>query len=530
MAKVKVAAAAQLRDGDTMRVDADGFAILLSRFEGRFHAIDAICSHRGGALEDGEVSGQCVTCPLHQAIFDLTTGKVSEDTPWASDQACFTVSLEGDDVYVALPTVASTGGATASGAVAAAGAARPTSFDYNPMLHEHLENPYPVYAKARRECPVFQSSAVPVWGVTRYDDIWTALKDPGRFSSSMASAPGGMQSPEVAKVMKDGYPEIPTLVTNDPPSHTRFRGLVNKAFTPRRVAEREPHVREIANELIDKFYDEGGCDLIWQFAYPLPMRLIAETLGVPREDMDKFKRWSDDSVARLSMIPPERQIECARSIVEFQKYFVAMAEERRREPQDDMLTDLVNARLEGVSPLTMPELLSVLQQLLVAGNETTTNLIGNMMMLVLQNPDQLQALRGDLSLAGNAVEEALRMEAPVQGLFRTTTVDAELGGVTIPQGSHLQLLYASGNRDESEYPDPDRFDVRRPNARTHLSFGGGIHFCIGAPLARLEARIALETLLRRLPNLRLKAGQSFERVPHFFLRGFEHLYLEWDPA
>ncbi len=526
MAKVKVATTDQLSDGQTLRVDVGDTAVLLSRLDGQFFAIDAVCSHKGGALEDGLVEGCLVRCPLHEAVFDLRSGKVASDTSWAEDQTCFPVSVVGTDVLVTVEAAAHAAHAEAARAVTPAGASHEMVF--NPMSDEHLANPYPTFAQARRKCPVFHNPAVNLWGVARYDDVWTALKDPARFSSSMSSTPGTGPSPEMQQVMKEGYPEVSTLVTNDPPSHTRFRALVNKAFTPSKVAGREAHVREVANELVDAFVGDGEVDIVWRFAYPLPMRLIAEFLGVPREDMDMFKKWSDDSVARLSVIPVERQIECARSIVEFQHYFAAKIEERRRDPRDDMLTELVNARLDGVAPLTVPELLSVLQQLLVAGNETTTNLIGNMLYLLLTHPDQWQAVKNDRSLAANAVEEALRMEPPVQGLFRTTTTDATLSGVDIPKGAHVQLLYASGNRDEFEFPDPDRFDVRRQNARTHLAFGGGIHFCIGAPLARLEGRVALETLIERLPNLRLHPTREPKRPPHFFLRGFEHLHLQWD--
>jgi len=280
---------------------------------------------------------------------------------------------------------------------------------------------------------------------------------------------------------------------------------------------------------VNGFVGAGRADLVWQFAYPLPMRVIAEILGVPPADMETFKRWSDDAVARLSVnLPLERQIRCARSLVEFQHYFAAQIEERRARPRDDMLTDLVNARIEGHAPLSVPEMLSLLQQLLVAGNETTTNLIGSMMALVLRQPEILQAVRENPNLATGVVEEALRLESPVQGLFRTTTQEVELGGIRLPKGAHLQLLYASGNRDPAQFACPERLDIHRANAATHLAFGGGIHFCIGAPLARLEGRVALQTLIQRLPNLRLEPGQPLTRVPHFFLRGFEHLYVSWD--
>lgn len=403
--------------------------------------------------------------------------------------------------------------------------------DYNPLGVEHTENPYPLFERARREAPVFFSPPFNLWVVTRYDDIRTVLKDPARFSSAQSTAVSAKPPAEVLEVMADGWGEVATLVTSDPPDHTRFRSLINKAFTPRRVAEREGRIRQIANELVDQFVVDGKADFIWQFAYPLPMTVIAEILGVPRSDMERFKKWSDHAVERLSVgLSVERQVECARSIVDFQHYFADRIEERRAEPQGDMLTDLLNARIEGQEPLSMAEMLSMLQQLLVAGNETTTKLLGSLIFLLLEQPDGWQRVRQSSELAARAVEEALRLEAPVQGLFRTTTQEVELGGATLPAGAQLQLLYAAGNRDESEFADPASFDFERPNASGHLSFGGGEHFCIGASLARLEGRVALEVLTERLPDLHLAPGQSVTRVPHFFMRGFENVYVEWTPS
>jgi cytochrome P450 len=402
---------------------------------------------------------------------------------------------------------------------------------YNPLAPEYLADPYPFFAHAHRETPVFFSERFNLWVVTRYEDIWTALRDPGTFSSAISTTVGTQVSPEVEAVLAEGWGEIPTLVTSDPPAHTRFRSLINKAFTPRRVIEREARIREIATQLVDGFEAEGTTDLIRRYTYPLPMTVIAEILGVPHRDLDRFKRWSDDIVARLSAeLPAGRQVACARSLVEFQHYFSERLDERSGAPRDDMLTDLLNARVEGAAPLTRGEQLSILQQLLVAGNETTTNLIANLVVLLLERPAAWQAIREQPARATAAIEEALRMESPVQGLFRSTTRATQLGGVTLPAGAHLQLLYGAGNRDAAEFPEPERFDLERANASSHLAFGGGVHFCLGASLARLESRIALEVLTARLPTLALAPGRTLERVPHFFLRGFEHLWVTWEPA
>jgi cytochrome P450 len=323
-----------------------------------------------------------------------------------------------------------------------------------------------------------------------------------------------------------------TLLTNDPPAHSRFRALVNKAFSARRVATLEPRIRRIANGLIDSFIGDGKVELVGQFAIGLPLTVIADALGVPHSDMDDFKRLSDDAVAQIGgMIGHQRQIECAHSFIEFQRYFEARLEERKSAPRDDLTTDLLNARLDGTKPLDIAEMLNIIYQLLVAGNETTTNLISSAMMLLMRNPDQMRLVIEDRSLVPNMIEEALRLESPVQCLFRLAKVAGEIAGVQIPHGARLAVMYASGNRDEAEFPDPDRFDVRRANARTHLGFGQGEHFCIGAALARLEARVAFEMLLARMPAIRLAAGQNdFAHTPSFILRGLEALHLEFEPG
>jgi len=405
--------------------------------------------------------------------------------------------------------------------------------DFNPIAPETAENPYPFYRAMREQEPVYQVPGVGFFIVSRYDDILHILSNPQIFSSNQ---PPGLQtsraSAEVKEIRAKGWPPVDTLLTNDPPAHTRFRALVNKAFSARRVATMEPAIRKIANDLVDRFIADGRVELVNQFAVGLPLTVIADSLGVPRADMDKFKRWSDDSVAPIGgTISRERQIECAHSRLEFQHYFAARVEERRLDPRDDILTDLVNARLEGVEPLSMAEMLNILEQLLVAGNETTTNLISSAMMLLLQDPSRIAALVADHSLIPNFVEEALRIESPVQGLFRTATVDTEIGGVRIPARGRIVLMYASGNRDDAQFPDAERVDISRENARTHLAFGQGEHFCIGAALARLETKVALETLLGRLRNIRFApAGNDFTHMPSFILRGLKQLQLEFDPA
>jgi cytochrome P450/nitrite reductase/ring-hydroxylating ferredoxin subunit len=537
MAKVSVAKVDEIQEGRTLRVDASGRPILLSRIKGHISAIEAICSHAGGRLEDGEIENGCVVCPIHEAVFDLTTGKVSPEIDWATDLETFPVTVVDGRVLVEVlshePSGVVADGSVATPVAANSSDACPFSgaslgIDFDPMTPEQRECPFPLYAHAREVMPVFYSERFDLWVVTRYADIVSILKDPVRFSSGQSLAVDTGIAPEVQAVLDTGYPATPTMVTADPPIHTRFRQLVGKAFTSRQVEVMEPRMRAIAHRLVDGFYRRGRADIVRDYAYPFPMEVIAEILGVPASEMPSFKRWSDDMSARFGPLPLDRQIECAKSEVEFQHYFAAGLEERKGKPRQDLLTELLNARVKGEEPLSMPEMLSILKQLLIGGNETTTNLIGSMMLLLINNRDQLDAVLKDRSLEQNAVEEALRLDAPVQGLFRTASEDVELGGVGIPKGAHLEILYASGNRDEARFSDAERFDVSRHDSSNHMAFGFGIHFCIGAPLARYEGRVALDVLLDRLPNLRLAPGQELEHHPHFFLRGLKSLELEWD--
>ncbi len=407
--------------------------------------------------------------------------------------------------------------------------------DFNPLAPETVECPYPFYKAMREEAPVYQVPGAGFFIVSRHEDIKQVSADLASFSSNSGpgvdSRGGAVSDPEMHEITSKGFPNVNTLLSADPPDHARYRGLVNKAFSARRVAIMEPSVRQIASDLFDTFKSKGKAELIHEFAAPLPLTVIADALGVPRSDLWTFKKWSDDSVAPLSgFMTRERQLECAQSIVDFQHYFAAKLEERRANPQDDLLTDLINSRLDGEQPLNTAEMLSILQQILVAGNETTTNLIASGTMLLCQHPEQVASLQADPSLIPNLVEEALRMESPVQGLFRMAKVDTEVGGVKIPAGSRLVLMYASANRDECVYADSESFDISRENARTHLAFGHGIHFCLGAALARLEANIAFEMLLR-LKNLRMTPGQNdLTHVPSFILRGLNQLNVEFDPA
>jgi cytochrome P450 len=323
---------------------------------------------------------------------------------------------------------------------------------------------------------------------------------------------------------------IPVLLGADPPMHTRQRNLVNRAFSPPRVKQIEGSIRDVANQLVDAFIADGRVELVKQFAVPLPLTVIAHALGVPDNDLDTFKRWSDDFVVLVGnhKPPKERIADYVRSRYEFSQYFADKIADRRADPQDDLISDVVTARIDG-EELTEEEMLGMFSQFLVAGNETTTKHLAATMWLLCEHPEAMAQVRQDPSLIPNLVEESLRMETPVQGLYRTATRDTEIGGVPIAEGAHIMVMYASGNRDDAQYAAPDDFDVCRANAKTHLAFSQGPHFCLGAALARSESRIAIETLLERLDDIQLAPGNTFEMEPTYVLHGFKELHLTFRP-
>jgi cytochrome P450 len=365
-----------------------------------------------------------------------------------------------------------------------------------------LADPYPLYHRLRAEDPVHLDDPPGIWVLTRYADIAAVLRDP-RFSSSRRALqadgagppPSGAGGP-VARVF--GL----TMLFSDPPDHTRLRGLVNKAFTPRVVESLRPRIQRLVDELLDRVQEAGRMDVIADLAWPLPVTVIAELLGLPPEDRDKFKAWSTDLVSLTAAEPGETIGERAqRSLFELAVYLNAVVAQRRAAPREDLISLLIAAEEKG-DVLSTEELLANLVLLLLAGHETTTNLIGNGLLALLRHPDQLQRLRDDPALIPTAVEELLRFDSPVQGTRRITTAAVEIGGRRIPAGRPVVVLLGAANRDPAQFPDPDRLDLGRRDNR-HLSFGQGIHYCLGAPLARLEGQIAFSTVLRRLPRLEL---------------------------
>ena len=404
--------------------------------------------------------------------------------------------------------------------------------------------PYPIFAQLRDESPVHWSETLGAWVCTRYDDILAVLHDTDRFSSLMPTGPsklpelmaGAMaelqQDPSMAttfeKVMSQrGAAAV--LLNADPPEHRRQRKAVNPAFKPSKIRALEPMITEVTDRLLDEVVGRGEMDAVADFAVGLPMTIIAYALGVGDDDLATFKRWSDDLVMPVGNASPS--VEQVRgyliSSTEFTDFFTDMLEQREADPQEDLVSDVANARVDG-ELLSRAERLSMLQQFLVAGNETTTKLITNLIHHLATDDGLEELLRDQPDLIPGFVEEGLRYEAPVGGLFRQAKVDVEVGGQQVAAGDHVWILYAAANRDGSTFESPDEFDCQRDNASLHLAFGHGEHYCPGAMLARAEARIAVERLLDRVQNVRLAADNTFDYEDTFVLRGLRALHVEFD--
>ena len=390
--------------------------------------------------------------------------------------------------------------------------------DYDPLDPNVTRDPYPYYAWLRREAPVYRTRHG-FMAVSRYEDVLEVLREPTRFSSSaMGDIVNQVKSMSGADL---GGGE--TLIGTDPPAHTRLRKIVNRAFTPRRVAALEPRIRAVAGELIDELAAEPECDLMAALAVPLPVMMIAEILGIDAARFRDFKRWSEDQIAAMAgPLSPELRASLEKGGIEREAYLDEVFEDRRRNPRDDVISDLVQAEQE-VDVMTADEVGNFVVLLMIAGNETTTNLIGNAVLALGSHPESLASVRRDPSLVPNALEETLRYDAPVQLTLRRATEDVELSGGEIPRDTLVAALIGSANRDERHFDVPDRFDVHREGPG-HLSFGFGTHFCLGANLARLEARILLEALLYRFRRVEvLDSPEGIERVPSLMMRGARSL-------
>jgi cytochrome P450 len=406
--------------------------------------------------------------------------------------------------------------------------------DYNFFDPEVLVCPYEFYKLAQEEAPIMElpspKTGAKLFLVTRYDLVIEILKDTRVFSSNFSTLLAGIEEHdlELQKISAQGWPQMNTLLTADPPEHERFRSLVNKAFTSSRINKMRDLIEQIIDELIDSFIDRGKCEFVSEFAVPLPLKVIAQQLGVPQADLPKLKQWSDAFIARLGQIlSREQEIECAKDVVAFQHYFRDVIESRQKQPQDDLITDLVQAKVDGERSLDTAELLSIIQQILVAGNETVTSALAGGMLLLTNNKEQIPLIQTDISLLENFVEEVLRMESPTAGMWRVVMQDTKLAEVVLKAGSLVMLRFDAANRDSIKFIEGERFDVRRHNASNHLSFGHGIHFCLGAMLARKEMQIAYQRLLLRLKDIRL-AQERYQYLPNVLMRSLKHLYIEFD--
>jgi cytochrome P450 len=385
-------------------------------------------------------------------------------------------------------------------------------------LATFLADPYPTYREMRDQSPT-QMEFVPggivpgldepikAWALMKYDDVYSALRDHDTFSSA--------RNPFVEKGF---FPQL-VLIMDDPPRHTRFRRLVNKAFTLKRVETLEPWIKTIAGELLDEI-GAGETDIVQSYTIPLPVKIIARLMGIPGDDYPTFKRWSDTFISSLISIPLEERM---RNTMEMAEYFGKIAAARRAHGADDLITALVEAEIDGES-LQDWEILGFCILLLIAGNETTTNLMGNMLNILTDRPELWRRLREDRSLVEPVIEETLRYESPVQQLLRTTTREVTVSGVAIPANDLVAVFFGAANRDPKEFPNPDEFRLDR-NLRNHVSFGVGIHYCLGAPLARAEARISLNTFLDRFPTLKHGQAPAVRQSQSPIVFGFERLPL-----
>jgi len=391
---------------------------------------------------------------------------------------------------------------------------------------EVLANPYPLYARLRTEDPVHWDPFLHAWVVTRYPDVLTVLHD---YSADRTPTPEQLGAMGLESLTPIAAVMVRQMLFMDAPAHTRLRGLASVAFSPRRVEVLRGHIQEIADRLIDDTAAAGRMDLMAQFANPLPAIVTAEMLGVPVEDHDRLKCWSADFAEMLGNFQhnPDRVPRVLRSVEEMTAYFRDAIASQRHTPREGLVRSLLTAEIEG-DRLSEEEVIANCIVTMVGGQETTTNLIGNGMLTLLRHPQELERLRSDPSLTPSAVEELLRYESPSQHTARMAPTDRELGGRAIRKRQAVIAVMGAANRDPERFPDPDRLDLsRQPNR--HVAFGWAAHFCFGAPLARIEGQIAFDTLLRRLPELRLESG-PLEWRENLGLRGLRSLPVAFRAA
>jgi len=401
---------------------------------------------------------------------------------------------------------------------------------FDPLSDDYLADPYPYLAEAREAAPAFYCEALDHWIVTRYRDIRPIFRTPQIFSAVNANSPLCPPCPMAAKALEErGWRAVATLANVDPPAHTRVRKIANIAFTPKRVAEMEGFVRELTVRFCAERLRDGRADMVRDLAWELPVLVLFRVLGVPAGEVGRVKTGSWNRILFVYGRPSEPdQVRAAEGMAEFWRFAESLIESRLDAPRDDFTSALVHAQDADGQRLTSQQSATVVLNLLFAGHETTTGLLGNAFRRLLSDREAWEAIVRDPSLIPNAVEEILRLDSSVIAWRRRTTQATTVGGVPVPPGANLLLMLGSANRDPDVFSDPDRLDIRRPNAKEHLSFGQGAHLCLGAPLARLQARVVLEEVASVLPSLRLQPDVELEFAPNVSFRGPLSLPVLWD--
>jgi cytochrome P450 len=392
------------------------------------------------------------------------------------------------------------------------------------ILDPAVQNdPWDFYQELHDRCPVFPIPELGAVMITKHDDIRFVLSHPELFSNA-GRASNGLQTDSARRhqaiLRERGWGHVETLQRTDPPEHSRYRMLLNRVFTPRRVRDLAPRINEVAGELVDAFADSGRCEFVSQFALPLPGTIIAEQLGLDRNQVLTFKRWADAMLALATrVLTPAEVDEVAETELEAQHHLATEFERRREHPTDDLMSALVHAHGDDAEPFTMHELQNLMHQLVTGGFETTTNALNHAMLLLVQHPELHARIRADLSLVAPFVEEVLRYEGPVQGLARRTTRAVELRGVTIPADTMVIVRYGAANRDAEAFVHADVFDIDRPDVNNHLAFGHGPHYCVGASLARQQLISAFTVLVQRLDDIQFDVAlpQPLHHPSLFFL-------------
>ena len=402
---------------------------------------------------------------------------------------------------------------------------------FRPFESPYIDDPYPLMARARAAEPVFYSPEIDHWIVTRYADVKEILRDPQTFSSRMAQSPIKAWPQEAVDLFAaQNFNIRPVFSNNDPPSHDRVRAFTRDAFTPKRIKWLEPKVRELVNEAIDKVIARGSADLVKEILYETPARVLFTFLGIPEEHIEQVKTWSAGRAVLTWGKPSDEEIvRLMPNFIDYLNYCFDLVEQRTQNRTDDYTSELVEKKMtEGWDDISLPMIVIMIFGLLMAGHETTTNQSSLGMRALLSHRDQWEAICADPSLIPNAVEEIIRYDSSVISWRRVANREVEVAGVKIPKDAQIMVMLGSANRDDAEFGNGGEFDIYRQRPNRHMSLGHGIHYCLGAPLARLELRVFIEEFSRRMPSLRLVEEQTYSYSPNTTHRGAQQLWCEWD--